>query len=207
MLKNIYRYLRFEIYKKKWALKNRNNYTKPLKYYSCKNILVGEGSYGDIGIEYWGAEKEGLIIGNYVSIASGVKFILGGNHNIDTLTTYPLKVKKKIKTIEATTKGEIVVEDDVWIGMNSIILSGITIGKGAVIALGTIVTKNVPPYSIYGGNPGRVLKYRFSNEIINKIKNVDLKKILKNKNIDSIDIFYEKLTEDNVDIILKKLNG
>ena len=105
--------------------------------------------------------------------------------------------------MEALTKGKIIVKDDVWIGMSVLILSGITIGQGAVIAAGSVVTKDVPPYAIVGGNPAKILKYRFSSEIIEKVKNVDLSKIKLKKNKGNL---YEKLTEKNIKNLLEEIN-
>lgn len=70
---------------------------------------------------------------------------------------------------EATSKGDIVVKDDVWIGYGSIILSGVHIGQGAVIAAGSVVSHDVPPYAIVGGVPARLIKYRFSEEMTKKL--------------------------------------
>ena len=70
----------------------------------------------------------------------------------------------------AVSKGEIVIEDDVWIGSNSVILSGVKIGRGAVIGAGSIVTKNVPKYAIVAGNPAKVIKMRFNDEEISKLE-------------------------------------
>ena len=70
-----------------------------------------------------------------------------------------------------TTKGNVIIKNDVWIGMNSIILSGVTIGNGAVIAAGSVVTKDIPDYAVAAGNPARVIKYRFTQETIDLLLN------------------------------------
>ncbi|CAM3655671.1 CatB-related O-acetyltransferase [Erysipelothrix urinaevulpis] len=105
-----------------------------------------------------------LIIGNYVCIASGVVILMGGNHNHnqDFLTVYPFEetIKESYKS-----KGDTVIESDVWIGMNAMIMPGVKIEEGAIIAAGSIVTKDVPAYSIVGGNPAKVIRQRFSNEV------------------------------------------
>ncbi len=136
-------------------------------------MKVGKFSYGSIAVESWGSEEERLEIGNFVSIAEGVKFLLGGNHEIDTFTTFPFKVKFFGEKMEAKTKGPIIVKDDVWIGTNSLILSGVVIGQGAIVAAGSVVTKDVPPYAVVGGNPARVLKYRYPQEIVERMLKVE----------------------------------
>ena len=136
---------------------------------------IGEHTYGAPGapivIE---AEYATLKIGKYCSIAREVLMILG-NHRWDTVTTYPFKALKTFwpEATEATddhaTRGNIVIGHDVWIGARANIMSGVTIGTGAVIATASVVTKDVPPYAIVGGNPARVIKYRFSKEVIKRL--------------------------------------
>ena len=74
------------------------------------------------------------------------------------------------------TNGDIVVGDDVWVGQRAIIMSGVNIGQGAVIGAGAIVTKNVPPYAIVGGIPAKVIRYRFSEELIQELLKIDYSK-------------------------------
>lgn len=71
------------------------------------------------------------------------------------------------------TKGPIILEDDVWIATNALILSGVTIGQGAIVAAGAVVVKDVPPYAVVGGNPAKIIKYRFPEEIIKKLLKLD----------------------------------
>lgn len=104
---------------------------------------------------------------------------------------------------EATTKGPIIIEDDVWIGMDSILLSGIRIGQGSVIASGSVVTKSFPPYSIIGGNPARILKQRFDNSKIKDLLKLDFNNINRNFITEHIEDFYNK---ENFDSIVKKLS-
>lgn len=172
----------------------------PLFKGSLEKVEIGTESYGKINAVFFGSEGEQLIIGNYCSIADGVQFLMGGEHKYDCITTYPFKVKKFGEAVEALSKGKIVVKDDVWIGYNSLILSGVTIGQGAVIAAGSVVVKDVPPYAIMGGNPAKIIKYRFETEIINRLLQVDLTKI----KFEDKEILYEKLTVDNYEQIIKK---
>lgn len=134
---------------------------------------VGRGSYGAPKIHDWGGTE--LKIGAYCSIAGKVQIFLSGNHRTDWVTTFPLNRRfpnwKNAKSIqnETISKGTVKIGNDVWLGYSSIILSGITIGDGAVIAAGSVVTKDVPPYAIVGGNPAKLLKYRFDENTISKL--------------------------------------
>lgn len=106
---------------------------------------------------------------------------------------------------EARSKGSIVIKDDVWVGANSLILSGVTIGQGAVVAAGSVVTKDVPPYAIVGGNPAKIIRYRFEEKIIKKLLKIDYSKINPDKIIPNIKYWYEQVTEKNIDELLGKI--
>ena len=94
---------------------------------------------------------------------------------------------------DATSKGDIVLEDDVWIGCNAVILSGVHIGQGAVVAAGAVVTKDIPAYAVVAGNPAHIIKYRFDKEYIDELLKIDFSKIDKN-----IVKYNEKLFFDEV---------
>ena len=182
---------------------NKHNGTNILNMFPLELVKVGRYTYGTLNIKSWGTKGEELEIGDFVSIGPNVTFILGGNHYTNTITTFPFKVKYfGEKEPEALTKGKIVVEDDVWIGMNSLILSGVRIGKGAIIGAGAVVAKDIPPYAIAVGNPCKVVKYRFDKEIQNKLRDIELKKI----ELLSKEVIYEKLSKENIEEILKKIN-
>jgi virginiamycin A acetyltransferase len=129
----------------------------------------------------WDSRKENgelpqVIIGKYCSIATNCSFILC-NHLINRVTTAPCPRNlfshgKGGKS--SYSKGDIVIENDVWMGANCTIVDGITIANGAVIAAGAVVVKSVPPYAIVGGNPAKIIKYRFSEEIIAKLEKLKL---------------------------------
>ncbi len=137
---------------------------------------VGKWSHGNPSIYRWDWKSK-IIIGNFCSLGSDINFYVGGDHRADWISTSPLppsqfnETFKKTKTIKnlAKSKGDIVIGHDVWIGGRSTILSGVTIGTGAIIAAGSLVVNNVEPYTISGGNPNRVIKKRFEDSIIKKI--------------------------------------
>ncbi len=181
MINNIKRFVR-KVMKKRndsqwaddWKKMNDHNNTSISKVSLPKTkkisdiVKVGNGTYGHINLKWFCNDNEYLEIGNYCSIANGVIFITGGNHYIDRLSSFPYWVYYDMNEDFVTpTKGAIIIKDDVWIGTNSIILSGVTVGQGAIIGAGSVVAKDVPPYAIYAGN--RVVKYRFDKDIIDKL--------------------------------------
>lgn len=114
-----------------------------------------------------------LIIGKFCAIAEGIKFIMNGaNHRMDGITTYPFYIfgcgweKVTPAREQLPFKGDTVIGNDVWIGQNVTIMPGVKVGDGAIIATNTTVTKNIEPYTIYGGNPCKFIKKRYSDEKI-----------------------------------------
>lgn len=154
----------------------RNVITRP-------NIIAGEYSYYD---DPDGAERfeehvthhyeflgDRLIIGKFCAIARGVEFIMNGaNHRMDSATTYPFNIMgggwetfaPKLKDLPF--KGDTVVGNDVWIGQHVTILPGAHIGDGAIIGANSVVAKDIPPYCIAAGNPCRIIRKRFDDELI-----------------------------------------
>ena len=115
-----------------------------------------------------------LIIGKYCSIGSGAVFMMAGNqgHRMDWVSTFPFYFQANIfKTSNNAYKkcGDTVIGDDVWIGSEAMIMAGVHVGSGAVIAARSVVTKDVAPYTIVGGNPAKVIKERFDAETIEKL--------------------------------------
>ena len=148
------------------------------------NIFIGDYTYYDDPVDPAGFEKNNvlfnypafgdqLIIGKFCAIAAGTKFIMGpANHRISSVTTYPFHVfggvwseRTPDHLSELPRKGDIVVGNDVWLGRESVVMPGVHIGDGAIVAAYSVVTRDIPPYCIAGGNPARLIRQRFSDEL------------------------------------------
>jgi len=136
------------------------------------SIQLGDYSYmGNVLIQTWVQSDAIVKTGKFSSLGTNIKFVIDGNHNTNLFSTFPFSsiLGWSESKISCYGKSIPVVGNDVWIGNDVVIYSGVNIGDGAVIAGQSIVTKDVPPYSIVAGNPARVVKYRFSEEIIKKL--------------------------------------
>lgn len=165
---------RYVAFKKEWQKKNSNNWTYPANIFDSDLVEVGRCTYGRIDIR--SDTKNMLKIGNFCSIADKVTFMLGLDHPTNLISTYPFK-DYFFNGISAISKGDIILDDDVWIGYNVTILSGVHIGQGAIVAAGAVVTKDVPPYAIMGGVPAKIVKYRFSPEVVEQLMQLDYGKL------------------------------
>ena len=124
--------------------------------------------------------KDRLIIGKFCSIACSAKFLFNsGNHKMASLSTYtfPLffeewDLEKENVAQAWDQKGDIIIGDDVWIGYEAVVLSGVTIGDGAVIGCRAVVTKDIPPYTIVGGVPAKPIRKRFDEETIKELQKI-----------------------------------
>ena len=118
-----------------------------------------------------------LKVGKFCSIACGAKFLFtSANYTMHSISTYPFPIFFEEWGLDVTNitsawdnKGDIVIGNDVWIGYEAIVLSGVTIGDGAIIGTRAVVTKDVPPYTIVGGIPAKPIRKRFSDEVISKL--------------------------------------
>ncbi len=147
------------------------------------NIIVGDYTYSDDPVDSEAFERnvlyhypflnDKLIIGKFCAIARDVKFIMNGaNHKLTGFTTYPFSIfgngweKVLPKPGELPYKGDTVIENDVWLGYDALILPGVHIGNGAIIAARAVVTRDVEPYTIVGGNPATLIRKRFDDSLI-----------------------------------------
>jgi len=139
-----------------------------LAYYVARcGFEIGEYSYGAPIIRQWDRNSR-LIVGRYCSIGADAEFILGGNHRVERVTTFPMSMLFCTPQVADATwsRGDIVVGSDVWIGAAATLLSGVTIGHGAVIGAHAVVSRDVDPYCIVVGNPAKPVRLRFCDETI-----------------------------------------
>jgi virginiamycin A acetyltransferase len=150
------------------------------------NIVVGDYTYYDDPEDSEHFERnvlyhfpfigDRLVIGKFCALAKGVKFIMNGaNHKISGFSTYPFQIfgkgweKVMPKPGDLPYKGDTIVQNDVWIGYDALIMPGVTIGHGAIVASRSVVVGNVPPYAIVGGNPAVIIKHRFSSAVVDAL--------------------------------------
>lgn len=184
-----------QLSRRAWRRRNPHNGTTLKEVFDFDAVEVGNFSYGALHV-LTDNSRSHLKIGNFCSIAPEVIFIPGSDHNTASISTFPFRVKcMGALEGEAISKGDIIVDDDVWIGCRSTILSGVHIGQGAVVAAGSVVTKDVPPYAIVGGVPAKVIKYRFTPEVIAELMKVDYSRLDKATVEQHMDDLYRSLTD------------
>ena len=178
-----------------------------------KNIIVGDFTYfADTDFEkhvthHYDFIGDKLIIGKFCQIAAGVNFVMNGaNHQMNAVTTFPFYIfegwKQKVPPLnKMPLKGDTIVGNDVWIGQNVTILPGVHIGDGAIIGLNSVVGSDVAPYTIVAGNPAKVIRKRFDNQLIKLL----LKLKWWDKSIKEINELIPILTDNNLAEVKKKL--
>ena len=152
------------------VVKNPNIIVGDYTYYDDKDGATDFESHVTHHYDFIGDK---LIIGKFCAIAKGVEFIMNGaNHRLDSVTTYPFFImghgweKSAPKREELPLKGDTVIGNDVWIGQNVTVLPGIHVGDGAIIGANSVVSKDVPPYAVVGGNPIKLIRKRLDDETI-----------------------------------------
>ena len=150
------------------------------------NVTIGDYTYYDDprGIEAFKANilyhfdftGDRLVIGKFCALATNTKFIMnGGNHRTDGLSTYPFMIfsgdwaGRFPEEQDFPIKGDTIVGHDVWLGYNATVMPGITIGDGAIVASESVVSSNVPPYAIVGGNPAKIIRMRYADDVIDRL--------------------------------------
>jgi virginiamycin A acetyltransferase len=169
---------------------------------SNPNIIVGDYTYYDDPEDSENFERnvlyhfpfigDRLIIGKFCALARGVKFIMNGaNHKLDGFSTYPFQIfgngweKVTPQTGELPYKGDTVIGNDVWVGYEAMMMPGVQVGDGAIIAAKSVVVGDVSPYTIVGGNPAKPIRQRFEDDVIHALIEIawwnwDIEKITRN---------------------------
>ncbi len=169
---------------------------------SNSNIIIGDYTYYDDPEDSEDFERnvlyhfpfvgDQLIIGKFCALARGVKFIMNGaNHKLDGFSTYPFEIfgngweKVAPQPEELPYKGNTIIGNDVWIGYETVIMPGLQVGDGAIIAAKSVVVSDIPPYTIFGGNPAKYIRQRFDDKVIRSLLEIawwnwEIEKITRN---------------------------
>lgn len=156
---------------------------------SNPNIIIGDYTYYDDPVDSEDFERnvlyhfpfigDKLVIGKFCALARGVKFIMNGaNHKLSGISTYPFQIfgngwENVMPAAEDLPyKGDSVIGNDVWIGYEALFMPGVKVGNGAIVSSKSVVTGDVPAYAIVGGNPAKVIRYRFDNETIARLEQI-----------------------------------
>ncbi len=156
----IWRRLKMLILRPAFKRYGKNFIFDPNGHYNCDHIEVGDDVSIGVGALFMASESK-IVIGNKVMFAPYVT-VIGGNHNTSVVGKFMYDVQEK----RPEDDHDVIFEDDIWVGSGAIILKGVRVGRGSIIAAGAVVTKDVPPYAVCGGIPARVLSYRFNQETI-----------------------------------------
>lgn len=193
--------IKYALFRLNWIKKKSQ--IIPMNYFHEENVHIGEYSYGELNVVSFNNNSD-LRIGSCVSIAQDVSFLLDADHDTSTISSYPFRAKILGEGDEASSKGDIIIDDDVWIGYGATILSGVHVSQGAVIAAGAVVTHDVPPYAIVGGVPAKVIKYRFAPPVIEYLLTLDYSVLTEDLIKAHVDDLYKEI--DNMDLEeIKKL--
>ena len=140
-------------------------------------LTIGRHTYGSPRIDVFKGSEAPVSIGSFCSISKGVVFITGGVHPVDWVSLFPFRIKFGLDGAyedgTPATRGAITVGNDVWIGTDALILSGVTIGHGAVVAARSVVTRDVAPYSLVAGVPAKLIRMRFPPATIERLLRIE----------------------------------
>ena len=203
---SVLNYLKTIYFRRKWRKANQHNDTKAINAFDIKKVTVGNYTYGSLEVKHFGNQKECLHIGCYCSIGPKCVFLLGGEHAYNTVLSYPANIKFSWETTGALSKGPIIIEDDVWLGYGALVLSGVRIGQGVIVAAGSVVTKSVPPYAIVGGNPARIIKFRFEESTIKSLLKINISGITREFIEENRNVFTKDVREQDLEKLMSKLN-
>ncbi len=192
MCKIIWDKLKWIKLRREWFRRNAHNHCSIIAPVDIDKIAIGKESYGMIHAHFYHNAAERLEIGSYCSIGENTHFVFS-EHDYTRLSTFPFEEFVLGRKEQNPSKGPIILEDDVWIGMNCIILSGVTIHQGAVVGAGSVVTKDIPPYAVFAG--GKIRKYRFEQDVIQKLLAIDFDRLDREAVMQYRDMLYRPLDE------------
>lgn len=172
-----------------------------------QGLEIGAHTYGRPIIKRYQGDYGRVIIGKFCSIAEEVRIFVGGNHRVDWISTYPFRIKfdlpGKYQDGQPASRGDVIIGHNVWIGYGATILSGVRVGSGVVIGARSVVTRSVPPYTIVAGNPARIIRQRFPDQIVEALLKIAWWEWPEEKIKANIDL----LCSDRVEEFCRKFGG
>ena len=196
---DLWRNYKLNRFRRRWVNEHGKSGSIPMNVFPERLVTIGKGSYGELNVITF-SDIAKLHIGNFVSIAQNVAFLLDAEHFTNHISTYPFRVKMlQSEHAEAFGKGNITIDDDVWIGYGAVILSGVHIGQGAVIAAGSVVSSDIPAYAVADGIPAKVIKYRFDRETVDELLRIDFGRLNEKTVRENLpDLYREIHTADDI---------
>lgn len=195
----------------RWKQRYPHSHLRPERVFPLEIVEPGNYSYGPLNVVCSGTASR-LVIGSFCSIAPKVSFIINNEHPRNRISTFP--IMQRIfgsqfdgNAPEENTKGGIVIGDDVWICFGATVLDGVKVGQGAIIAAGSVVTKDVPPYSIVAGVPARVVSNRFENDLIESLARFDWSKVDYSFLDNNKDLITAPLTKETLLLLIARLDN
>ena len=170
-------------------------------------LEYGAHSYGTPHIDYYEGNECKVRIGRYCSISKGVRIVAGGIHPSHWVSTFPFRMQWNLPGAARDgmpfAKGDVVVGSDVWIGTDAMLLSGVTVGDGAIVAARSVVTHDVPAYAIVAGVPAKVIGMRFDPAVVRELLNIAWWDWAESKVRDAVPL----LSSGNVDEFIRRYAG
>ena len=192
--------IRLLLFRRVWKRRFPGSHIVPRNVFGVDNVGVGRGSYGAVRI-VTSSRNPKVRIGAWCSFAD-ITIVCGNEHPMDRISTYPFKAKLLRECRgEGVPKGDrgVTICDDVWVGYNAVILDGVTLGRGCVVGAGAVVARDVPPYAVAVGNPARVVKFRFPEEMAARLMSLDFDRLDEGYARSHVELLYEPLTPDLLD--------
>lgn len=195
ILSKIKSVVRLLLFRRRWRRRFPESQIVPRNVFGADGVEVGRGSYGAVRV-VTSSENPRIRIGAWCSFAD-ITVVCGNEHPMDRLTTYPFRAKLLRECGgEGVPKGDrgVTICDDVWVGHNAVILDGVTLGRGCVVGAGAVVSKDVPPYGVAVGNPARVVKSRFPEEVVGRLLALDFERLDEGYARSHVGALYQPLT-------------